>query len=40
VHVVQGRNLTDAHIRVRTSFLKHIAPPPGRSFVVGLRAAI
>jgi iron complex outermembrane recepter protein len=37
---VQGRNLTDEDIRVHTSFLKDIAPPPGRSFVVGLRAAI
>lgn len=34
-----GRNLTDADIRVHTSFLKNTAPPPGRSFVVGLRAA-
>lgn len=37
---VQGRNLTDEDIRVHTSFLKDIAPPPGRSVVVGFRAAI
>jgi iron complex outermembrane receptor protein len=37
---VQGRNLTDEEIRVHTSFLKDIAPPPGRSVVLGLRAAI
>jgi iron complex outermembrane receptor protein len=34
-----GRNLTDADIRVHTSFLKAIAPPPGRSLVAGVRAA-
>jgi iron complex outermembrane receptor protein len=37
---LQGRNLTDQDIRVHTSFLKGVAPPPGRSVVLGLRAAI
>lgn len=36
---VQGRNLTDEDIRIHTSFLKNLAPPPGRSFVLGVRAA-
>lgn len=37
---VQGRNLTDEDIRVHTSFLKDVAPPPGRSVLLGLRAAL
>jgi iron complex outermembrane receptor protein len=34
-----GRNLTDEDTRVHTSFLKNFAPPPGRSFGVGMRVA-
>jgi iron complex outermembrane receptor protein len=37
---VQGRNLTDQDIRIHTSFLKSVAPPPGRSLWFGVRAAI
>lgn len=37
---VQGRNLSDRDIRIHTSFLKNLAPPPGRSFVLGLRGTI
>lgn len=36
---VQGRNLTDQDIRIHTSFLKDIAPPPGRSLWVGVRGS-
>jgi iron complex outermembrane receptor protein len=34
---LQGTNLTDTEARVHTSFLKDIAPRPGRSLAVGLR---
>lgn len=34
---LQGTNLTDATIRVHTSYLKDLAPLMGRSFVLGLR---
>ncbi len=34
---VQGTNLADTEARVHSSFLKDIAPRPGRSFAVGLR---
>lgn len=37
---VLGRNLTDEDIRVHTSFLKNVAPPPGRSIFFGVRATI
>lgn len=37
---VHGKNLTDEDIRIHTSFLKTLAPPPGRSFLLGVRAAI
>lgn len=37
---MQGRNLTNEDIRIHTSFLKNLAPPPARSLWVGLRAAI
>jgi iron complex outermembrane recepter protein len=37
---VHGRNLTDQDVRIHTSFLKGFAPPPGRSLVLGVRAAI
>jgi iron complex outermembrane receptor protein len=37
---LQGRNLTDQDIRVHTSFLRDLAPLPGRSLWFGLRAAI
>jgi iron complex outermembrane receptor protein len=33
----RGDNLTDADARLATSFLKAIAPLPGRSFTVGAR---
>jgi iron complex outermembrane receptor protein len=35
---LQGRNLTDKEIRVHTSYLKDVAPQPGRGFVFGVRA--
>ncbi len=35
---VRGRNLADNEARNHTSFLKDIAPLPGRNFVLGLRA--
>ncbi|MBI2815029.1 MAG: TonB-dependent receptor [Opitutae bacterium] len=35
---VRGSNLTDADARVSTSFLKDIAPLPGRSVTLGVRA--
>ena len=34
---LRGRNLTDTEARVHTSFLKDIAPRPGRSFALGVR---
>jgi len=37
---VQGRNLTNEDIRIHTSYLKDLAPPPGRSWFLGLRAAL
>lgn len=36
---LQGRNLTDEEARVHTSFLKDFAPLPGRSVVLGVKAA-
>ncbi len=35
---VRGVNLTDAEARLHTSFLKDIAPLPGRGIVVGMKA--
>ena len=34
---VQGKNLLDEEIRVHTSYLKAVAPLPGRAVVLGLR---
>ncbi len=34
---VQGKNLLNNEIRVHTSYLKDVAPLPGRAFVLGLR---
>lgn len=34
---VQGKNLLDEEIRVHTSYLKEVAPLPGRAVVLGLR---
>jgi iron complex outermembrane recepter protein len=34
---LKGSNLTDTEARVHTSFIKDIAPRPGRSFAVGIR---
>ena len=34
---LQGRNLLDSDIRVHTSFLKTVAPLPGRAIVSGIR---
>ena len=34
---LKGSNLTDTEARVHTSFLKDIAPRPGRSFAIGVR---
>jgi iron complex outermembrane receptor protein len=36
---VRGANLTDEEARLHTSFLKEIAPLPGRSFTAGVRAS-
>jgi iron complex outermembrane receptor protein len=36
---LQGRNLLDSDMRVHTSFLKDIAPLPGRAIVAGIRGA-
>jgi iron complex outermembrane receptor protein len=35
---LKGNNLTDTEARVHTSFLKDLAPRPGRNFSVGIRA--
>jgi iron complex outermembrane receptor protein len=35
---VRGANLTDEEARLHTSFLKEIAPLPGRAFTAGVRA--
>lgn len=37
VGFVRGRNLGDEEARVHTSFIKNLAPLPGRSFLAGLR---
>jgi len=34
---LRGTNLTDAEARPHTSFLKEVAPLPGRSFSIGAR---
>jgi len=34
---VQGKNLLNSEIRVNTSYLKDVAPLPGRALVLGLR---
>ena len=36
----KGNNLTDAEIRNSTSFLRNVAPEPGRGFEIGLRYAL
>ena len=36
---VKAENLTDTEARVHTSFLKDIAPKPGRNFSIGLRGS-
>lgn len=36
---LKGENLTDADARVHTSFLKDLAPRPGRNITVGLRGS-
>ena len=36
---VKGQNLTDEEVRVHTSFLKDIAPLPGRSVALGIRGS-
>ena len=35
---VKGTNLTDAEARLHTSFLKDIAPLPGRGVLFGVKA--
>lgn len=37
---VSARNLTNQDVRIHTSYLKDLAPPPGRSFFFGVRAAL
>ena len=34
---IKGENLTDTEARVHTSFLKDLAPRPGRNFSIGIR---
>ncbi|SMF39537.1 iron complex outermembrane recepter protein [Alteromonadaceae bacterium Bs31] len=34
---IKAENLTDTEARVHTSFIKDVAPRPGRNFIVGLR---
>ena len=34
---LKGENLTDTEARVHTSFLKDLAPKPGRNFSIGVR---
>lgn len=34
---IKGTNLTDTEARVHTSFIKDVAPRPGRSFAVGIK---
>ncbi|MEI6894940.1 MAG: TonB-dependent receptor [Colwellia sp.] len=36
---VKGQNLTDEHARVHSSFLKEVAPLPGRNLSIGLRGS-
>ena len=36
---VKGQNLTDEHARVHSSFLKEVAPLPGRNFSIGVRGS-
>jgi iron complex outermembrane receptor protein len=36
---LKGTNLTDTEARVHTSFIKDIAPRPGRSFALGVRGS-
>lgn len=38
VFYLRGKNLTDEEARVHSSFLKDLAPLPGRSFAIGVRA--
>ena len=37
VAIAEGRNLTDRDARVHTSFLKDVAPLPGRALSTGVR---
>jgi len=39
VFFVKGQNLTDEEARVHSSFLKNVAPLPGRGFSVGIRGS-
>lgn len=36
---VKAQNLTDEHARVHSSFLKEVAPLPGRNFSIGIRGS-
>jgi iron complex outermembrane receptor protein len=36
---VRGNNLTDREARVHTSFLKDVAPLPGRNVTIGVRTS-
>lgn len=38
IFYVRGENLTDEEARVHTSFLKSLAPLPGRNLTIGMRA--
>ncbi len=35
-----GRNLTNEDMRIHTSYLKNLAPPPGRSLLLGVQASL
>jgi iron complex outermembrane receptor protein len=36
---LKGQNLTNEHARVHSSFLKDVAPLPGRNFSLGIRGS-
>ena len=36
---VKGQNLTDEYAQVHSSFLKEVAPLPGRNFSLGIRGS-
>ncbi len=39
IFYIKGQNLTNEHARVHSSFLKEVAPLPGRNFSLGIRGS-